>query len=1006
VKKLWTLSLFALLSAVTLKAQTDRGTITGTIRDQQGRVIVGARLTVRSLATGVEHKTVTEGAGIYVVTALATGLYQVTVESDGFTRQQFNDVNLDVGQTRTLDAKLTVAGGVTQVEVQPDAGLSKSSAEIGGVFDYKQAADLPVNGRSFIGLLDLIPGAIDSGTGQMQDLRFGGLSDEDNTWHLDGVDNSGINNPFVDVNMRLEVSTEALAEVRANGVAYSADQGGAPGGQIEEVSKTGGDKFSGSAWEFIRNSVFDASPWDAAGQLPGLHYNDFGGNLGGPIRKKKLFFFVNYEGSRETINQVLSGIVPTQAFKDQVAAEQPVLAPLINAFPAGQVPIDIDSMQWFGSGPEAITENSGLARVDWKINDKMSAFARFNDDAFTESRPDQINPLTGFHNESQPSAVVDIQNSFTPSILNDFRYGFNRTVSLEGQTTQLPFLLSISPFTTLDTSSGTTRNDNSFSFVDNATFLHGRHTIKAGVSFIAMQENKASPNSPDWELSFNSADDFLNNLIATDYFRGANPLTGARMKWTFGYVLDEFKASPSLTMNVGLRYEYFGQDHEVFGRGVNVDPLHCANVVCPNSVPWYYPVLLDFSPRVSVTWAPEYLHGKTVIRAGYGIYYGDGQFGSLGDPIGNISTAYTLYNQHYPVSENAGTGTNTSPTGADIHRKDTGSNEWTLSVQQQMGSRTTFQLAYFGTAVEHVFNDTVTNPYNPATQQATYPGYDVGFEYKEFTNHASTNGLQTSIRRNFSTGLQLSVNYEWSHSINNGGIGGGESDTPQNPNCMPCERASSDQDMRHYFTASTVWEVPVGKGRAFLSTASAPVDAVLGGWQLSAIGYDRSGLPLNVNINRNNTDLPNQINQNQRPDRIPGVPLYPKHKTTDIWLNPAAFAVPFSCPATGPCVVPPGVSPWGNLGRNAVRAPGVWQIDPSLQKHFKFADRVTLTFRAEAFNALNVAQYGQPNTSWAPPQLGVSDNPNSYGLISSSYNNNPTGTGTPRELQFGTKIEF
>jgi hypothetical protein len=123
-------------------------------------------------------------------------------------------------------------------------------------------------------------------------------------------------------------------------------------------------------------------------------------------------------------------------------------------------------------------------------------------------------------------------------------------------------------------------------------------------------------------------------------------------------------------------------------------------------------------------------------------------------------------------------------------------------------------------------------------------------------------------------------------------------------------------------------------------------------------------------------------------------------------LNPAAFAYPFSCPSSGVCVVPPNVSPWGDLGRNAVRAPGVWQIDPSLQKHFKLGERVTLTFRAESFNVLNVAQYGQPNSNWAPPQVGVSNNPNSYGLISNSYNTNPTGTGTPRELQFGTKVQF
>jgi hypothetical protein len=988
------LLLLVLFSSLPMMAQTDRGTLTGTVTDPSGSRVVGARLVVRSLATGVDLQTTTNKDGIYVVTPLATGIYQVTVESVGFAQSRFERVGLDVGQSRTLDVKLTLAGVVTRVEVQPDAGLSKSSAEIGGVVNGKQAADLPINGRSFIGLIDLVPGAIDSGTGQGQDVRFGGLSDEDNTWHLDGIDNSGINNPFVDVNMRLQVSTEAIAEFRANSVAYSADQGGSPGGQIEEVSKTGGDRLTGSTWEYIRNSVFDAAPWDAAGQLPGLHYNDFGANLGGPILKKKLFFFANYEGSREKINQILTGIVPTPAFQAQVAALQPELAPLIDAYPAGQIDIDSVSMRWFGSGPQATSENSWLGRVDWHINDKMSVFVRFNDDAYTSSKPDAINPLTAFHNESEPSAVIDVQNTFSPTFVNDFKYGFNRTVSLEGQTTQLPFLLNIPPFTTLDTSSGTTRNDNSFSFIDEVTLLRGKHTIRAGVTFLALQENKASPNSPDWELSYNNTTDFLNNVMNTDYFRGANPLTGARLKEWYGYILDQYKASSTLNMNVGLRYEYFGQDHEVLGRGVSVDPLHCPNVVCPASYPWYYPNVLDLSPRVSLAWSPAAFHGKTAVRAGFGIYYGNGQFGSLSNPVDNIATDYTLYNQSYPVTPNSGVGqASNSPTGMNIHRKDTAANEWTLSIQQQVARQTIFQVAYFGTGVEHAFNDTVTNGANPITGLPTYPGYALGFEYKEFTDHASTNALQVGVQRDFSTGLQLSVNYELSHSINNGGIGGGESDTPENVNCMRCERASSDQDMRHYFTASSVWQIPVGQGHTLLGGASHAINEIVGGWQLSTMAYVRSGLPLNVTVNRSTSELPDQLNQNQRPDRVPGVPLYPAHKTTALWLNPAAF----SYPAQGT---------WGNLGRNAVRAPGVWQIDPSLQKRFALTARVALTFRAEAFNVLNVAQYGQPNANWAPPEAGVSNNPNSYGLISNSYNTNPTGTGTPRELQFGLKVAF
>jgi hypothetical protein len=528
------LLLLLLSSTASLMAQTDRGTLTGTVIDPSGKRIVDAKLVIKSAATGLERPTTTNGAGVYTVTSLATGSYQVTVNAQGFAELRFDDVSLDVGQIRTLDAKLSVAGPVSVLDVQPDSGLSKSSGDISGVIHGAQATELPIDGRSFTGLISLIPGAIDSGTGQMQDVRFAGMSDEDNVWHLDGVDNSGINNSFVDVNMRLQVSTEAIAEFEASSVAYSADQGGAPGGQIETVSKTGGDRFKGSVWEFIRNNVFDAAPWGSHGQLPPLRLNNFGANLGGPILKNKLFFFVNYEASLQHINTVLTATVPTPSYRAQVAAAQPVLAPLINAFPLGQVSISPVAMTWYGSGPQVTNENSGLARVDYHINDKMNVFVRFNTDHFTQSKPDAMNPSTAFHNEYEPSAVIDVQNTFSPTLLNDFKYGFNRTQSLEGQTTPFPFSLSISPFTTIDTPSGTTRNDNAFTFRDDITFQRGEHTIKAGATVFRQQENKASPNSPEWGISYTDTNSFLQNLINSDSYRGQNPLTGARLTEYYG----------------------------------------------------------------------------------------------------------------------------------------------------------------------------------------------------------------------------------------------------------------------------------------------------------------------------------------------------------------------------------------------------------------------------------------------------------------------------------------
>jgi hypothetical protein len=985
-----------LLSVMPLVAQTDRATVTGTVTDPSGRRVAGANLVITSDSTGLERLTKTNEAGVYTVSSLDTGSYKVTVEASGFAQFLVEGLTLDVGQTRTLDAKLVVAGEVTSVEVV-DSGLSKSSAEIGGVVHGKQAQDLSLNGRSFVGLVSLVPGAIDSGTGTQQDVRFAGLSDEDNTWHLDGVDNSGINHQYQKVDLHLQVSTEAIAEFRANGVAYSADQGGSVGGQIEVVSKTGGAQFHGAAWEFIRNNIFDASPWGAAGFLPALRRNNFGANLGGPILKKKLFFFANYEAVHEVLNTPITGTVPSASYRAQVAAQQPVLAPLINAYPIGQIAISPTSMTFNGTGKQVTREDSGLIRVDYHINDRMNAFVRFNTDHYTQTAPDNLPPSTGFNNLNTPNAAIGVQNTFTSKFFNDFRFGFNRAEFLQGQTTPFAFALQISPFTSIGNPSGSIRNDNSFTEVDDATFLAGRHTIKAGVTVRRVQENKASPNTPDDTLEYTNTTTFLQNLIDSDTYNGTVPLTGQRMTEYFGYILDQYKVNSTLNLNVGLRYEYFGVNHEVLGRGISVDPLNCPNVICPSSIGWYSPNLLDLSPRISAAWSPETFHGKTVFRTGFGVYYGFGQFGGLSAPISNLtSEKYTLTQAQvpglsYPVNPlQAAASGSSSPSGAPINRRDTAVDEWTLSIQQEIAKQTIFQIAYFGTSVSHAFSDTTLNGINPATGKRPYAGYST-IDYRGTFNHGSTNAFQTSLQRNVSKDLSLSANYEWSHSIDNGGLGGGEADAPQNIACPRCERASSDQDMRSYFSASTIWQLPIGRGRRFLNSGSRTADLFLGGWQLSGIGSARSGLPLNVTLSRSASALPDQLNKNQRPNLIPGASLYPVNKSPQNWLNYAAFTTP----ANGT---------WGDLGRNAVRGPRHWQIDPALSKRFPITERVGTTFRAEAFNVFNHAQYGKPSVNWAP--AGTVPNPNNYGVITKAYNTNTAGSGGPRDLQFSLKVDF
>jgi hypothetical protein len=975
-----------------MAAQTDRATMTGTVTDTTGARVSSVEITITSKSTGISRHTTTNSEGVFTVSSLETGTYRASFKADNFAPREIEEIRVDVGQTYALPVTLDITKIETVVEVSTgDSGLDKSSAEIGGVVHGSQAQDLPLNGRNYVSLVALVPGAIDSGTGTQDQVRFAGLSVEDNTWHLDGVDNSGINHQYEKVAVRLQPSTEAIAEFRANSVVYSADQGGTPGGQIELVSRSGSNKLHASAWEFLRNTYFDATPWGTSGTVPTLHLNNFGANLGGAVIKDRLFYFANWESLRQVQNLSLTGTVPSASFREAVLAQSPALAPIVNEYPVGTLVIagNANAVTWYGNGPSTDREDSGLARLDYHVNNSTDAFIRYSTDHYNVLTPGDLTGQ-GFTTLTTPNIVIGVQNLFGPTLTNTARFGFNRAAFTQGEYNTLPYSVIVTgAFSTLDDATGSVRYDNSLTWLDDATLVRGRSTIKAGVTVRHIQENKASPNVADEVYTYSSISDFKNNIMDTDAYAGVVPMTGQRMTQSFGYVLDEFQFSPEFTVNAGLRYEYFGVDHEVEGRGIIVDPLNCPQVTCPAGTGWYRPNLVDFSPRVSAEYSPRALNGKSVIRAGYGIYFGDGQFGNLGTPVGNLATKYSLTQINAPglsfptTNYLNGAANSFAPSGSPLNRKDTAVNEWTISIQTELAKGTVAQVAYFGTRASHVFSDVTLNGINPATGKRPYTGYST-IDYRGSANDAKTEAFQAGLHRDFSAGLLISADYEFSHSLDNGGIGGGEADIPQDYNCHRCEYDSSDQDMRHYFSASSIYKLPVGRGHSYMGNATRLEDLFLGGWQVSSIGTARSGLPINVTISRSTKALPDQLNKNQRPDIVPGVSVYAAHKTPSSWLNPAAFAAP-------------AAGAHGDAARNIARAPGLWQFDTSLQKRFPVTERLGISFRAEAFNLFNVAHYGTPASVFSGTNFGV---------ITSAFSKNAVGTGTPRELQFMLRADF
>jgi hypothetical protein len=981
----------------TLAAQIDRASMTGTVIDPSNAIVQGATVTLKSSATGIERVATTNGVGAYSFSSLPVGQYTASVAAVGFQTLEFAPFNLEVGETRTVNATLAIGAVGASVQVtEASADLNQSSAEIGGVIQGAQVQELPMNGRSFVRLMSLVPGAIDDGGSTQDQIRFAGLSQEDNNFQMDGVDAGGINHQFEKVDLRLQIPVEAIAEFRASSAMFSADQGGSAGGQVQIVTKSGSNTFHGAAWEFLRNSMFDARPWGSVG-LPQLQLNNFGANLGGAILKNKLFFFSNWEAYRQVLAQQVTGLVPTAAYRAAVIEKSPSLAPIVNSFVSGGSPTkDPNALSFSGAGRNPVQEDSGMTRIDYNINSKTNLFGRFSTDHYSASSPNgvQVNSSgqlnSAFNSLTSPNAVIDLQRTFTSSLYTDLRFGFNRDEFHEGGNEVLPFTVSFSNlFSSLSLPATDDRYDTSYSLVDDTTLVWGRHTFKAGLMVRRVQENKNTPRIPVVTATYLNEADFMNNAMSSYQYQGASAMTGQRQTQYGAYIMDEIKVRPNLTINAGLRYDYWSVDHDVFGRGIAVDPNTCPNLVCPPGSAWYNSDPTNLGPRLSVAWSPAKSHGKTVIRAGGGIFYGQGQFGHLGQPVGNIPSQFTLNQKQvpglsYPVTPFLGAAVySVTYTAQDRNRKNLAVDEWSASIQHELAKDTTLQVSYVGSKGSHLWTNSIVNSVNPVTGLRPYTGF-AAISYFRTDGISNYNALEVGLHRNLSTGLLISANYQWSHALDDGAVGGAEATTPQNIACRSCEYASSQFDMRSYFTSSAIWRIPVGRGHHLLGNAPSFVNALVGGWQLAGVGTARSGLPLNVTISRAATALPDQNNGSQRPNVVPGESLYPANQTPSDWLNLAAF----SAPANGT---------WGNAGRNLIRAPGHWQIDTALEKRIQVWERLAFTFRAEAFNVFNVAQYGNP---------GVSVSSSTYGLINSAFSTSPTGSGTPREIELSLRLDF
>jgi hypothetical protein len=990
-------------------SQVDRAGLVGTVADPSGRLLPQTHVTAVQSATGLRREATSSSAGTFDIPELPVGIYSITFEHDGFKTLTFVDVEQVIGRTRTLNATLQVSGGKEQVQVSASSEqMDKTSDALSARIDQTQARELPLNGRNWATLSALVPGAVDTGGSNQRSVRFAGRGRDDDNFTYDGIDATNIVNQPQQPYVRLAIPLETIEEFRVESMLSTAEGAATAGPQLAVTSSSGTNQLHGDVFEFLRNNIFDASepvPYNPV--QPPFELNQYGGSLGGPIKKEKSFFFISYEGYRQKWGFPLLGYVPSAAFRAQVAAESPALVPILNAYPQGQevLATNPDIAQFASEGNQVVNENSGMIRLDQHFSTKTTAFVRFNMDRAVNTQPLATSGNYLADEQQLTSAPanggIELLHIFSPTLVNEVKFGFNRGTAdtTDINHTGLPYAFSVAGLTTLNNNRVSIGVGNSFSEIDNLTWITGRHTLKAGVEVRRIQLNQGNTESGTVTYANSSTQTslqaFAANEVSTASLNGTLPVNGLRKTQFYGYLQDEFKWRPNLTVNLGVRYSFFNLFHEVQGRANPFDFATCGpQGFCGAGASFGQPNYGDVDPRLAFAWAPT-ASGHTVLRAGFGLFHEDGQLDDQNLPISNEVFAYSLSNKtisnlSYPITPFLADTTGiVSPRDDDRRRKDTYVAQWGLSVQQALPADFVGTISYVGSSGNHLLTLSEVNVVDPATGVRPYPNFgEVSWRgNKDVSNY---NGLSVAAKRSFSHGFVLSANYMWSHEIDDGSDGSGDGDSlvAENVACQPCERANGIWDVRHVFNASAVYQLPLGTGKPFLNKPGI-ARGILGSWEITSMALARTGFPVNVTVDRSSSSVPDGNATDQRPDLVPGVSLIPPGgKTIGEWINPAAFAIP----ANGT---------FGDAPRDVARGPGAWQMDFGLGKQIPFTERVGLEFRAEFFNIFNHPQYGLPQSDLTGTGFGTI-----IQTVNTTTPLSPVGSGTPREMQFALKLAF
>jgi hypothetical protein len=1007
-----------------LLAQTvNQGSVEGTVTDPSGAVIPAATLTAANTATGVVQSTQSNADGYYRFIALPVGTYDLTISKSGFASQTRKGIDVSVGAKIALDIHMGVSGAEQTINVTEETPLVETTrTNVSTTVDSTSVANLPVNGRNFLDFVLLTPGVTrDVRTG---DLSFAGQRGTLNSLTVDGADDN--NTFFGQTTGRTgsgrapyQFSQDAVQEFQVNANGYAAELGHAGGAVINVVTKSGTNSFHGAGFEFYRDrglaandpivKLTHAYQPSASLRKPGYHYHQFGGNIGGPIVKNRAFFFFDYDGQRNTQGNIVTLTIPT------------ITAP--TAFQTAAINYLNGKANSYSRG---LNQDTYLLKGDWSIASNQQLSVRWNRQKFTGLNFENGGPTNAFEHTGSSLVNSDtiagqLTSTLTPSIVNLVRINWQRdnepgqansnlpeaTVRQNSQVLLVVGRNSFSPRFT---------NINRMQSGDTVTWVHRTHTFKGGYDYIHDNISNFFPGNFSGIYSFNSLENFGRSLAGAPLittapgaagdsflqaFAGpgtAGPTTHPNITEFSVFFQDDWRARNNLTLNLGVRY-----DIQNTAKPSTLNPIAAAAGIFTNRLD------LDknnIAPRLGFAWQP-WQNGRTVVRGGYGIFYGRTPsifIGTAHNQNGVAIQQKTFFTTDVPSYPNTKCGAPVAspscapPTGgtaapptifvmqpkfqepviqqANLNVERQLSNDFSVTVGYQFvkGNHlqrtrdinlptpvpTAYTISTGGGGTVLRYPGPVGNPTRPITGLARI------FEFESSSNSLYHGGF-IQLKKRMSRNFQGQVAYTYSHVIDDRpdatAVVPGTDDGKMlfDPKCDRCDRANGDNDQRHRIVISGIWALNYANGMA------PAAKAILGGWEISTIFSAQSGQPYTGFVG-------NDFNNdgNTRTDRVP------------------------------------------TEGRNSFRLPSTWSLDPRFTKTVNFTERVHLQLMVEAFNIFNHFNvYGVRTTQFAINQTTNVLTPQTTGLTAFGVPTNAPSGSVPnlnlngaRVFQLGAKLSF